>query len=561
MVPSVLRRVLWGAVVLAAVLAGASACAAPPAEAPEPRPARIQIRTVSGVAEFYDTETGARFVPRGHNLVEFRSKTDPVKGPGSFDMVLAPGSYDRDHVRADLEALRALGFNVVRVMLETCAVSDCIGLYPDLDRGLNSAYLDHVADLLALAAETDTYVWLTSNTLPDYGYYLDFAYSGGSEDVSDGQATFLSAQGIEAHRQYVQDLLRALVARDARLDRLFSYAIRNEYWYDLRDLPWSRSSGIATLDTGVGYDMGDADDRRRLAEDGLVRWTNAVTEAVREVLPTALVSIGVFPPDAPHAWRPGDFKLIHTDRLFHEADVDFFDLHPYPSPSGPTLAQFQENFGALGYEAKPLVLGEFGAFTDLYPDVHVAAQAMADWQAASCAFGYDGWLTWHWHGDDLEGLWGSEGTPVGEALAPALHPDPCAPVVVPNPNLAFERPATASAALADEPAAFAVDGTGSQWGSGADAPQWIEIDLGEPVAVGSLRLTVAQFPAGPTVHEVYGGASSPATTLLHAFAAETAEGDVLAHTFTSPPTIRYLRVQTTASPSWVSWREVEAYAP
>ena len=504
---------------------------------------------------------GALIGRRGHNLVEFRSKTDPVKGSGFFDMVLAPGSYERDHVRADLEALQALGFNVVRVMLETCAVSDCIGLYPSLARGLSSPYLDNVADLLALAAETDTYVWLTSNTLPNYGYDLELAYSGGSDDVSDGQATFLSAEGIEAHRQYVHDLFQGLVARDARLDRMLSYAIRNEYWYDLRDLPWTLSSGTATLDTGVAYDMGDADDRRRLAEDGVVRWTNAVTDAVRDVLPTALVSIGVFPPDEPHAWRPGDFQLIHTARLLTESDVDFFDLHPYPLPSGPTLAQFQANFGAVGYERKPLVLGEFGAFTALYPDLHVAAQALVDWQVASCAFGYDGWLTWHWHGDDLEGLWGSEGTPVGAALAPALHPDPCAPVVVPNPNLAFQRPATASAALADEPTAFAVDGSGLQWGSGADAPQWIEIDLGAPVALGSLRLTVAQYPAGATVHEVYGGASSPATTLLHTFAAETAEGDVLTHVFTSPPTIRYLRVQTTASPSWVAWGEIEAYAP
>jgi hypothetical protein len=186
---------------------------------------------------------------------------------------------------------------------------------------------------------------------------------------------------------------------------------------------------------------------------------------------------------------------------------------------------------------------------------------MVDWQNAGCALGYDGWLTWHWHGDTLEGLWGSEGTPLGQALAPSLHPDPCAPVTVPNPDLAYRRPVTASSALPDQPASNAVDGTGAQWGSGGDAPQWIEIDLGAPVALGSLRLTVAQYPDGPTVHELYGGTTSPATTLLHTFSGSTAEGQVLTQTFSSPPTVRYLRVLTTGSVSWVSWREVEAFAP
>ena len=74
-----------------------------------------------------------------------------------------------------------------------------------------------------------------------------------------------------------------------------------------------------------------------------------------------------------------------------------------------------------------------------------------------------------------------------------------------------------------------------------------------------MRLTVAQFPDGATVHQVYGGVTSPAATLLHTFDGVTAEGDELVHEFVTPPSVRYLRVLTTASPSWVSWREVEVY--
>ena len=529
-VPRFAPRWRYGALLACLAVLALTACGGDP---PEPRASRIAIRAAATGPEFYDVVTGERFVPRGHNLVEFRHVNDPVHGPDWYDMVLSPSHYDRVHLRADLLAMRGQGYNVVRVMLETCSASDCIGPYPDMQRGLSGAYLDRVADLLALAAETDMYVWITSNTLPDYGWYLEQGYAGATDAISASQALFLTGAGIEAHRAYVHDLFRGLVARDARLDRMFSYSIRNEYWYDLREAPWTLSSGTVALAGGERYDMSDPAERTRLAEDGLVRWANAVTAAVREELPTALVSIGMFAPDEPHGWRPGDVKFVRTARALREVDVDFFDLHAYPLPAGPTLAEFQQNFGAVDYDAKPLVLGEFGAFTDLYADVHDAAQAMADWQADACGLGYDGWLTWHWHGDppEVEGLWGAEGTPIGEALAPAAHPDPCARVTVPNPNLASGADATASHALPDEPASNAVDGA------------------------------VAQWPEGGTVHELWGGATRPPGTLLRTFSGATADGDVLEHAFDPPVTVRYLRVLTTASPSWVSWKEIEAYGP
>jgi len=548
------------AVFTLALVAALVACgpSVPPLQA---RPARIQIRTVSGAAEFYDTVTGARFTPRGHNLVEFRHIDDPVYGVVDFDMVLSPAAYSPAHIRADLEAMHALGYNVVRVMLETCGALDCIYPYGATGRVLNAAYLDNIADLLQLAADTDMYVWITSNTLPDIGYYLQYGYSGETATISAGEATFLTAIGIDAHRQYLQDLLSELVARDARLDRMFSLSLRNEHSYDTRYLPWTLTSGTVTPANGDSYDMAQATEHRRLAEDSLIYWTDSLTEAVKQVAPTALVSIGFFPPDAPNAWRPGDFRLVETGRAIHESQADFFDLHPYPAPFGYSLAQLQENFGAIGFQAKPLVMGEYGAFRSHYPDEHVAAQAMVDWQNDACMQGYDGALTWHWHGDIIEGLWGSEGTPLGQALAPALHPNPCTPVTVPNPNLAYLRPATASSALPDEPASNAVDGTGAQWGSGGDAPQWIEIDLGALVALGSVRLVLAQYPDGPTVHELYGGVTSPAASLLHTFSGSTTAGDLLQHTFATPPNLRYLRVLTTSSVSWVAWQEIEAFAP
>ncbi|MCZ7588634.1 MAG: discoidin domain-containing protein [Gaiella sp.] len=85
----------------------------------------------------------------------------------------------------------------------------------------------------------------------------------------------------------------------------------------------------------------------------------------------------------------------------------------------------------------------------------------------------------------------------------ASRPDPCRAPPGPT-NLALGRPATASSA-AQAPAANAVDGNpATNWGSGADAPQWIEIDLQQAASVGSVRLRVAQYPAeGATAHRVW----------------------------------------------------------
>lgn len=542
--------------VLVALLAG---CAGPEVLPPEARQSRIAVRQVAGVAELYDTLTGETFTPRGHNLVKYTFAEDPINGPGYFDMVMSPRRYDRAEYRADLEAMAGLGFNVIRVMLETCGANDCIYPRGGTGRGLSGAYLDIVADLLDLAAEVGVYVWLTSNTLPDEGYYVQKSYSGAEGLISESQATFMSQAGMDAYAEYFTDLFTGLIERDARLDHMFSFSIRNEYWYDLREEPWPSTSGQVTTARGTRYDLAVPAERDALAEETLIHFIDTMTGVIKGLAPTALVSIGFFAPAGPNTYRPGDFKHVLTARALVESDADLFDLHSGPGPHGLSVAEFQENFGAVGLQSKPLVMGEMALFRADYPSLAVAAQQAVDWQTVSCAAGYDGWLTWHWDGDELEGdgLWGSDGTLLGEALAPALHPDPCATVTVRNPNLAFGRPVTASSSLPEEPPVNAVDGGGAQWGSGGDAPQWLEIDLGSVVEVGSLRLTVAQYPDGATVHEVYGGTVSPADTLLHTFAGETAEGDVLVHAFATPPSVRYLRVLTTASPSWVSWREAE----
>jgi hypothetical protein len=128
----------------------------------------------------------------------------------------------------------------------------------------------------------------------------------------------------------------------------------------------------------------------------------------------------------------------------------------------------------------------------------------------------------------------------------------------PLANLARGRPVSAPAALPSNPPAFAVDcDPQSTWIAGTGPPLWLEIDLGAPSRVVAVRLRVAHTPDGPTAHRVLALTGSGWVTLAD-LAATTIDGQVLT---VRPPApvdgVRAVRVETTQSPSWVAWREVE----
>jgi len=118
--------------------------------------------------------------------------------------------------------------------------------------------------------------------------------------------------------------------------------------------------------------------------------------------------------------------------------------------------------------------------------------------------------------------------------------------------------ASASSSSAGAPPALAVDGDpNTLWNSGGPPPAWIELDLKRTVTLSKVRLLVEQSPAGPTTHQLYFGSSPAPTALIATQPGSTSSMQWLEVDVPDPkPTGRYLRVQTTASPSWVAWREI-----
>jgi F5/8 type C domain-containing protein len=511
----------------------------------------IGVRTVDGVGEFYHRPSGERWVPRGVNYVFV-----PVAEGRYATELLKVGIYDPARTRADFAQLAGLGYNTVRVFLDHCSHGPgCIG---DQDNdGLNPAYLDNVADMLAAAREAGVFVLFTSNDLPDQGGYSEETNSAAGDTFAGYRNSFyLTPAAVSATRRYWRDLLTGLRERSAAFEAVLSWQLVNEQWMFLDQPPLSLSQGLVETTTGV-YDMSDPEQKRRMVSEGLIYYIGQVRAEILAHDPTALVSMGFFVPELA---APGWY--VDTAPLLAGAPLDFFDFHAYPG--GPSLAEHAEKFGMLGYDAKPIIMGEYGAFRHRYGELPDAAQALTSWVAESCAYGFDGWLHWTYYPANPEvddRTWAftdAEGTLMA-LLAPANQADPCATAAVPGTNLAVGQPVQASNALAPDVPELAVDGnTESVWISGGHAPQWIEVDLGGAYRITEIRLLVAQSPAGSTLHRVLvrGPESGPATP-VDEFTGDTTDGDWLEFVPEVPlENVRYVRVETVSSPSWVAWREI-----
>ena len=379
--------------------------------------------------------------------------------------------------------------------------------------------------------------------------------------------SYLTPGGIEANRIWFEDFVRELQERDAPMDAIFAYQLRNEAYYDLIWPPFSLTEGMITAANGETYDMADPDDRQRMMDEGWLNWIDEMVDGIKALDPTALVTMGFFYPMGPESDR-----LVYTEPVLHRSSLDFVDLHAYPDVDVTSLDEYVERFKLEAIEEKPILMGEFGVGKEPVPSIADAARMLQWWQVNSCDYGFDGWLLWSWGtGDASAEFWAavSAEREVNQALAPVFRPDACqpGPEMLEHPNLAYQKPVTASN---EETTAYngqkAVDGSLLSWWSAADGPpQTLEIDLEAPMAVGGFRLPFGDLtPLGFQRHEVWvkGPEAGASYELVHVFEADVTVGDVLEHRFPEPlEGIQFVRLRTVQMNDWVILHEFEILAP
>jgi hypothetical protein len=145
----------------------------------------------------------------------------------------------------------------------------------------------------------------------------------------------------------------------------------------------------------------------------------------------------------------------------------------------------------------------------------------------------------------------NEATPAQETRGPVPGGEEPSP-----PGRLTIRAATASNST--ESAAFVFDHDPQKpWNSGGSAPGWIQLDLGQSTTITKVRLLTAQNPAGPTSHQILGGLTPDSLTPIGTLDGDTADSQWLE--LQAKDQVRYLKIVTVKSPSWVAWGEIEVY--
>jgi hypothetical protein len=510
----------------------------------------------NGVGEFYDRATDEKFIPRGMNYVRLGEQINLNGESAFYHSVFDPGKYDPRLIGEVFQRMHADGYNVVRVFLS----QNTIGTKDD---GLSKDYMNNVANFLIQAKQNQLYVMFTQDWIPG-GKYDSIINRDCCTNFNLMNLNYLSPAGLEANIAFLQDFVQRLLDMRAPTDAIFSYELRNEMFYETDQPPLSLEQGKITAANGKTYDMASAQDKDQMVNENLVYWIDTVRAAILEKDPTALVSVGFFQPQEPNPTRLNDPRLAVTEPVIWGSQVDFIDLHAYAGGE-LTLPQYVQNFGVNNMQQKPIIMGEFGGEVSRFVSAELAVQRLIHWQVDSCKYGFDGWIFWTWDTIEQPDLFNSQmdDGKIEEALAPLTRPDPCsARTSSTSPtNLALLAKATASHARADQLARNAIDGApDTVWNSGGSAKQWIDINLGKPYTITSIRLIVAQDRGGNTTHQVWARGENGTLRLIHEFIGDTVDNQILEYIPDFPiANVQVIRILTTQSPAWVAWREIEVF--
>jgi len=364
---------------------------------------RVGVRKQLDHYEFYEKDSGNRFVPQGINWVRLAKSEDKWPANISFSEDFYPAHSQE--ISSALQKMGKLGYNIVRVRIDAKGITG-----PQERVELNAKYINNLIDFIRVANQQGLYVLLTGQWMPDN--YYQVANIGPASKAND-QATginqlLLSKSLIHAFAQYESDLVRMIKANTPELvSGIFAFDLWNEQSFSAKDLPFSKVNGTFISDDGKKYDLSQPDSRQQLADDATIEWVNSVTSAIKDVEPEMLVTSSVFTPlevkrkgyDGVYvsgsAW--GDWRQPFRLKTLENTKLDYLQIHPYPHASdyqiGPDLESLE--FATLR-KAKPVIIGEFGAHKKDFPDIATASSTMKSFLLQACSRGMAGWLFWSW---------------------------------------------------------------------------------------------------------------------------------------------------------------------
>jgi hypothetical protein len=390
--------------------------------------------------------TGTTFLPRGNNYIRLTSYSH-AGVTYTYHSLFQPGSYDASAVDLAFAYMQSYGYNVVRVFVDeghwTRAYGATNGIAGHYDvLGMDAAYLDNVADLIAKAEARGLYVVLSLDLHPVDAKYDGIRNANDCSTMTWPNAYYMCTGYLNAKGQYLIDFATAMQSRltSSQVNAIMAYQLTNELYFSTAHKPFDSTSFNQSVTTANGftYNMGVPADRQQAADANMVHWATTVTNALRTVDADAMTTVGFFTYNA--VGKPGPNGLLPlgtpgvTDNRFPGrpwslttfSNVSFASIQIYPKGASYSLGT---DLASIEWSATqgPLMIGEFGALKNAFADTTVAAYAVRDIQVQSCnAFNIRGWLFWAYDVTD-PGTYSlmENGGAINGVLAPIVRPNPC----------------------------------------------------------------------------------------------------------------------------------------
>lgn len=364
---------------------------------------------------FVKKDTGNIFIPRGFNYIRLREF--PGIPEALWHDTFNPKRYNPAETHALFSHLKEKGFNVVRVFIDHLPEQGI--LETKNSSRLSEIYMDNVCHFLSEAGKNGVYVILAFPWFPDSPAYHRIDKEN-PENKPYHNASFFHPLYIAVKMRYLSDFVKTVRERNPDLlSAIFAYELENETHFCADELPFTLEDRNFKF-LSSSYDLTKPEEKQRLADDAIQNWADLCVKAFRKHDEGALVAANVFTFHAVGRSGPvSHFRENAPDRRFParplallKSRIDFLDIHLYATADVEESMkkdlesiEFSEVKRECQKRGKPIIMGEFGAFKERFPDINLAAKAMKQQADLSRELGFEGWLYWTYDSDEQTRLW------------------------------------------------------------------------------------------------------------------------------------------------------------
>lgn len=347
-------------------------------------------------------ENGELIVPRGFNHVVLEHRTS------GWHALFNTNIYNPEEVESVLQKMSKWGANVIRVW--AWGVQNEYGVFgSDENTAINPRYVENFIDFLRKANKSKIYVIPILDEYPKYGYFSALAqelHSRYAEKDTSSHAEGYNRQFfweslVETKSEAIKKFIKSIKEKEeGLLNVILAWELQNEVYVKANEGPFRDFESNITLYDGTVLKNDTPENRQKIYDVTILHWANRLTQAIKEVDPKALVTVGMWTSDSagrsPNVGVPHDNKdprIPPRPSILGGKDsrLDFIDIHIYPWDGTSKVRPECHEYGIV---KKPVIVGEYGVFPSV--NIEEAKKMLINMLTQAYEMGYIGDIFWVW---------------------------------------------------------------------------------------------------------------------------------------------------------------------